>query len=487
MSVAVCRPRIGRQPTNPRQSLRATGPANPRTIINVSVYATFVVVLAQTLMTVAVTDIAAAFNVSDDTAQWTTTGFLLAMGVGIPVAGYLLQTVGTRRLFIAAMGTFNLGTVIAAVAPTFATILTGRIIQGLGTAVMAPLMLLTIAQLVPADVRGRAIGTITIVTATAPAIGPPLAGIATDAFGWRSLLLFMLPASGLALILATLKAANITTPTRVRLDITSVALSTIGFSLLIYGSASIRTSSRAHAIAALAAGVITLTVFARRQQRLAPQGRALLNLGILTNRLYRRAVAVLVLTMTAILGVIVLLPRYLDSVLGLDPKAVGLLLLPGGIVTAVGAPLAGVVVDRYGPRTALVPGTLAITAAIASLAAVDTTTPVGYVLAAHVLMSAGISFVFTPVFATGLNAVEPLLYTPASTVLNTAQQVAGALGSGLLATIAAMRTDSLLPSAASHVEAHVGGFQLAFAVSAALAAVTAVIATTFPKRSGRIH
>lgn len=156
---------------------------NPRdrNIIFVLLIATFVVILNETIMNVALPRLMSELNISATTVQWLATAFMLTMAVVIPMTGFVLQRFSTRTVFLAAMGLFSLGTLVAGLAPGFPVLLAGRVIQASGTAIMLPLLTTAILALVAPERRGGVMGMVSIVISVAPAIGPTLSGLIIEA------------------------------------------------------------------------------------------------------------------------------------------------------------------------------------------------------------------------------------------------------------------------------------------------------------------
>ena len=150
--------------------------ARNRLVINVLLVSTFVVMLNETAMSVAIPPLMAALEVPASAAQWLTTAFLLTMAVVIPITGFLLQRLNTRPIFILAMVLFSLGTGVAAIAPDLTVLVLARVVQATGTAIMMPLLMTTVMTLVPPHERGKMMGNISIVMSVAPAIGPAVGG-----------------------------------------------------------------------------------------------------------------------------------------------------------------------------------------------------------------------------------------------------------------------------------------------------------------------
>ena len=141
-----------------------------RLVINLLLVATFVVILNETLMAVAIPRLMHDFNVTAGAVQWLTTAFLLTVSVVIPVTGFLLQRMNTRPIFVCAMSLFTLGTLIATVAANLEVLILARIVQASGTAIMLPLLMTTVMTLAPPESRGKTMGFISTVISVAPAV-----------------------------------------------------------------------------------------------------------------------------------------------------------------------------------------------------------------------------------------------------------------------------------------------------------------------------
>ena len=148
-----------------------------RLVINLLLVATFVVILNETLMAVAIPRLMHDLQVTAGAVQWLTTAFLLTMSVVIPVTGFMLQRMNTRPVFVWAMSLFSLGTLTAALAPNLQILVLARVIQACGTAIMMPLLMTSAMMLAPPESRGKTMGFITTVISVAPAIGPTISGL----------------------------------------------------------------------------------------------------------------------------------------------------------------------------------------------------------------------------------------------------------------------------------------------------------------------
>lgn len=344
----------GAPPAGPQLSTRqVTG------IIAALALAAFMMILNETVLTVALPGIMNDLQISAATGQWLTTGFLLTLSVVIPTTGFLLQRFNHRSLFMFAIISFIIGTAVAALAPSFVLLLAARMVQALGTAIVLPLLMTTTLRLVPAQHRGTVMGLNSVVIGVGPAVGPTVSGAVVHAWGWHYIFAMMLPIAVLVLVLGAFFFKVPASAQKTRVDAASVLLSAVAFGLLVYGISSIEHASQnpAMAIASFAIGALSLVLFIRRQRGLASEGRELLNLAPFASRNFRLAVILIMIAFGTLLGSLMVVPILLESGRGLDSLTIGLMLLPGGLAQAVASPVFGRVYDRFGPRPVLIPGT----------------------------------------------------------------------------------------------------------------------------------
>jgi DHA2 family lincomycin resistance protein-like MFS transporter len=433
-----------------------------RTLIGLLVFSAFVVILNETVMSLALPRLMADLDISAATGQWLTTGFLLVMAVVIPATGFIMERFTLRQIFVAAMGLFSIGTAIAAAAPGFELLLLGRIVQAGGTGVMMPLVMTTAMTLVPAHARGRIMGVISIVISVAPAVGPTISGLVLSRLSWRWLFLVVLPIALVTLGLGAWKVRNITTPRHARLDVLSLMLSAIGFGGLIYGLAGLGEAS-GHAPVApwipVLAGLVALGLFVWRQLAVTSP---LMDLRVFTNRSFTVSLLVLVTGFVGLFGALILLPIYLQTVHGTGTLEAGLLVLPGGAAMGVLSPIIGRLYDRFGPRPLVTPGTIALSAGLWLLATAGPHTSLGLVVLYHVLLTSGLATLITPLMTSALGSLPTDLYGHGSAVIGTLQQLGGAAGTALFITVLSQTSASRISEGADVLSATADGIQAAF-------------------------
>jgi DHA2 family lincomycin resistance protein-like MFS transporter len=475
-------PAAGHPDSEPAEP-QATQAAGASLVIALLVGSAFVMILNETIMSVALPALIADLGITVSTAQWLTSGFLLTMAVVIPITGFLLQRFPPRRVYLASMLLFSTGTLVSALAPGFPVLLAGRIVQAGGTAVMVPLLMTTVLRLVPAERRGAMMGTITVVIAVAPAVGPTLSGLILSALGWRWMFWIVLP---IALIALSAGARWLHVAAEVRpvpLDLTSVLLSALGFGGLVFGLSSVGESARGHALVApwipTVVGLVALTVFVARQLRLQADGNALLDLRPFAHRPFVIAMVLVVLSMMSLFGVLILLPLYLQDVLHVSAFVTGLAVLPGGLAMGLLGPVVGRLYDRLGPRRLVIPGAAVLTGALWAFTTLGAGSPLWTIIAFHVVLVLGISLMLTPLMTDALGRLPGHLDSHGSAIMSTLQQVAGAAGTALFITVMAVA------STGATAGTDATGARVAFLVAAVIA--TIALPLTFLVGAGKTH
>jgi len=454
----------------------------------------FVATLNETLLGNALPVLMKEFQVGATTIQWLTAAFLLVVGALIPVTALIQQWLTTRQLFLTAMITFLVGTIVAATAPSFTLLLIGRVIQAIGTGLIIPLLMNTLLNIYPVEKRGSVMGMLYLIFTFAPAIGPTLSGVIIDAMDWRWLFYIIIPVTLISTMIGYSYLVNVTTITKPKVDVLSIILSTIGFGGVIYGfSASGNEGwSDPQVYGSIIIGGLSLLLFAVRQLRIS---NPILELRTFQFPLFSFSIILLIIVMMAMFATITLLPMFLQSVLLVTAFQSGLIMLPGSVVNGLMSPVTGKLFDRFGARVVMIPGLLIVCMAMYLFTGFTLESSSLQIILTHCLFMLGVSLVLVPVQTYGLNQITAEYYTHGSAIFSTLQQIAGAIGSALfIATMSARARNHLALSSSpddvtEQLTASVAGysdtFMLGFIISIIAVAVALFLRkNTIEKQAG---
>ncbi|HLR03909.1 MAG TPA: MDR family MFS transporter [Virgibacillus sp.] len=425
----------------------------------------FITILNQTLLGTALPPIMRDLDLSESTAQWLQSVFMLVNGIMIPVTAFLIDKFTTRKLFLTAMSLFAAGTFVAAISPNFSFLMVGRILQASGAGIMMPLMQTILFLLFPVNRRGTAMGLFGLVIAFAPAIGPSLSGWLVDQFPWRSVFYVILPIAVLDIAAAYFLLKNVTEQKNPRLDILSVILSTIGFGGFLYGFSSAGDAGwgSVQVIAPIVVGVISLIIFITRQLKLK---EPLLEFRVFKHGTFTLATALGMIVFAAMIGTNVILPLYMQNMIGFTALESGLVLLPGAIIMGLSNPITGYLFDKFGGKWLARSGLLLLSLTTFAFTSLDEHTTFTYLASMNGIRMISIAMVMMPMTTLALNQLPKDLIPHGTAMNNTFRQVSGSIGTAVLVTI--------MSTAARPTEG-VNGIIHGVNVSFIIAAVTAIV------------
>lgn len=393
-------------------------------------------VVVETAMNVTFPTLMAEFGVGTSTVQWITTGYLLVLACIIPTSSFLKRRFPMRELFGTAAGLFVLGTAMAAAAPAFWVLLAGRIVQGVGTGIALPLMFNIVMEQAPSSHIGLMMGVASLVTSSAPAVGPAVGGLIVSALGWRMIFVALLPLLVAALVAGVASIRQVTPVGRTPFQALDYALLAAGFACFIFATS---TASEAGWLSAPVIGLLVacaalLVAFFRRS---LSSESPLIDVRVFRRPSFSLSVAVMVLIQFLCLGLGFLIPNYAQIVLGEDAFTSGCLLLPGCVAGALLAPVSGRILDRLGAaRPILVGNALAIASCVLfSVFSYRLTLPLFVWF--YLLLGFGQGNTIGNTLTNGLRQLPPELQADGNAVLNTMQQLAGAIGTSIITTVVA--------------------------------------------------
>ena len=445
----------------------------------------FIALLDETILNVAFSQLESNLHVPMSTIQWLATAYMLIIGILVPVVAFLLKTFSTKTLYMTAMFLYTIGTIFCGFSQSFPALLISRMIQAAGAGMLMPIMMNTVMEIYPPEKRGSAMGMAVMVVVAAPAIGPTLSGLILQYLNWHWLFFLILPFALLAILLGALNIKNVTTLTKPKIDIPSVILSTVGFGGLIFGVCSIENMGflNVSVLISLICGIGGLILFSRRQLKIK---QPMLELRTFRYPMFSLGTVMIFFTFMMPFAVNIILPTYMQSVLGMEPFAAGLAVLPGCILSVFIAPISGRLYDKIGAKPLLTAGFAALTVAMFFLSHISESTNLITLIALQACMTVGISLIATPTQANSLNQLPQEYNAHGVAILTTVQQIAAAFGSSLfIGLMGVVQTKNLLgitnPSIGQKHAALISGADAAF-TAALILVVIGFIASFFIKR-----
>lgn len=436
----------------------------------------FVAILNQTLLGTALPHIMQDLHLDANTAQWLQSIFMLVNGIMIPITAFLIERFTTRGLFLTAMSLFAFGTAVCAASPNFGLLMAGRVAQAAGAGIIMPLMQTILFLIFPVEKRGSAMGMFGLVIAFAPAIGPTLSGWLVEHFPWRSLFYVILPIVMIDLIVSYFILKNVTKQTFPQIDILSILFSTLGFGGLLYGFSTAGNSgwTSDSVIISLIIGAIFLVWFIRRQLKL---DHPILEFKVFKDKLFTLTTALGMIVFIAMIGSAIILPLFMQNMLGFSAFESGLALLPGALLMGFMNPITGRLFDKYGAKWLAVGGLTILTATTFMFTNLSNATTFTFITVVNTVRMLGIAMVMMPVTTAGLNQLPDHLIPHGTAMNNTMRQVAGAIGTALLVTV---MTSHALPE--KGINGIIHGVNVSFFV-AGTSTLTALIMSLFIKNA----
>jgi EmrB/QacA subfamily drug resistance transporter len=451
-------------------------------ILSILGLAQLMVVLDATVVNVALPSAQHALAFSDDQRQWIITAYSLAFGSMLLLGGKISDLFGRKWTFVGGLTGFALASALGGAATSFGMLAGARALQGLFGALLAPAVLsLLTTTFVDARERGRAFGIYGAIAGSGASVGMLLGGVLTEAFDWRAvmyvnLVLAIVAGAGGIALLHNQAAAHWP-----RIDVRGTLAVSTGLFALVFGLSRAETDGWGNplTIAMLAAAGVLLALFVWLQARVE---HPLLPLRVLSDRNRAASQLSIVLASVSMFGAFLFLTYYLQQNLGYSPIQTGVAFLPMTAVVMLSATLASTrLAPRVGPRALVTVGMALGAGAMLYLTGLGAHSSYATaILPSLVAIGVGLGLVFAPAMNTATLGVRPEDAGVASAAVNTGQQVGGAVGTALLSTLAASATASFLAGSAAtpaaQAAAAVHGYTTAFAWSAGIFAVGAIVA-----------
>jgi EmrB/QacA subfamily drug resistance transporter len=439
------------------------------------------VIFDTTIVSVALHTLAAQLHTSVATIQWVTTGYLLALGMAVPLSAWGLQRFGGKRLWMAGLVIFLIGSIGSSLAWNVGSLIAWRVVQGVGGGIIFPLLTTLIMQAAGGKAIGRTVTIIALPALLGPILGPLIGGAILTHFSWRYMFWVNVPFCVVGLILAARQMpADKPGPDRPRprLDLVGLALLAPGIAAVILGLSNAGTAAGfAHpdVLAPLGLGVVLIAAFTGHALR---RPGALVNVRLLARRPVASASAVLFFSGFSLYGAMLLLPLYYQEVRGASALTAGLMLVPQGVGALLSRGLAGRLTDTIGARPIAVAGFAIVAAATVPFAFAGPHTSPWLLALWLVIRGFGLGAVTIPVMAVAFLGLDKQQIAHSSVVTRTAQQVGGSFGTAVLAVILSGAI------AARHGDA-AAAFDIAFWWATGFSALAVLLALWLPAGSRR--
>ena len=403
-------------------------------VVMVAMVGDFMVSMDTTLMNVALPTIIRVFDTTLNRAQLVVTMYLFAIAVAVPLTGYLSDRFGSKRVYIMCLIGFTSGAALCTISWDINSLIFFRIIQGLAGGLIMPLGITLIFRAVPREQHGLAMALFAFPVVIAPIFGPILSGYLIETWNWRFIWLPHLPIGMLAVVVASMMLRETQRARNLSFDYKGFILAAVGFcaALLAFSRVAQDGWSAASVSGLLIVSAIALTawVYVELNER-----DPLLDLRILRNFTYTRAVSIFLISSVIMVTLLFMLPLFLQQVRGLSPIQTALLLMPEAVALGAGLFVGGRLYDKIGPRPLIIPGLLGVAYAMFKLHDLDVTTSDATLIKILLLRGASAGLLVMPAFTLALSVHPAHAVARASALTTVLRQMVPAFGIAFFVTL----------------------------------------------------
>jgi EmrB/QacA subfamily drug resistance transporter len=410
----------------------------------------FMVILDGTAVNVALPKLQEEFNLPNlSLVQWTVIGYALAQAAVIPLAGWLSDRFGAKKIFLISVGLFTIGSGLCALANSVEMLITFRIIQGLGGGVVVPIAMAFIYRLSPPGKVGAVMGMMGIPILLGPALGPVVAGWLVEYHSWQWIFMINLPIGVIGVFLGIRTLPNIQRQTVASLDALGMILGPVAFAALVYGVSSggvdpvtgKSTWMDADTLAGIGIGIVALILFIIVETR---KQNPLLELRVFRAGNFTKGIIVQWISQIAMFGTMFLVPLFLQQAHGFSPLKTGLIMLPQAIASGVFMPIGGKLSDRFGARPLVIGGMVLTILAALLLSNISGDSGAASVMLPLALLGAGMGLFMMPLNNHLIQSAPQNLVGRVTSLTNAAQQVMMSFAIAILMTISSTKLKNLM-------------------------------------------
>lgn len=436
---------------------------------------TFMVWLNVTAMNVAIPKLVETFHSSLSIIQWSTTGYILAEAIIIPLAGWLSDRFGAKRIFLLSIFLFTISSILCVFSVSAEQFIMFRVLQGLGGGIVMPIGMAIAFRISPPDKVSTVMGMLGVPTLIAPAIGPVLAGWLVEFASWHYIFWINVPVGIIGIWMGMRYLPQLERQAGARLDVLGMILGPLGFASLIYGvsqGGEFGWGSN-QAIIGVAVGVVALLIFIIIELR---QKEPLLELRVFRSYAFTSAVILLWITAIAFYGILFLNPVFLQQVKGYNAFDTGLLLLAPAIASIVFMQLGGRLSDRFGVKPLVMIGTAAISLGAYLLSKLSADSGIGQIILPLLLSGSGQALFGMSLHAYIMQSAPPELINRVTSLTSATQQVMGSFAvAGFSTILITQLSESAGSESLTQIEAWGNAFSVTFLVVMAVSILGIVV------------
>jgi DHA2 family multidrug resistance protein len=417
---------------------------NPWLIALTVTLASFMEVLDTSIANVALPHIAGSVSASEDEATWVLTSYLVSNAIILPLSGWFSFLIGRKHFYMACVAVFSLSSFLCGISPTLGLLVFFRVLQGIGGGGLQPSEQAILADTFPPRQRGMAFAIYGIAVVTAPAIGPTLGGWITDNFSWRWIFFINIPVGILSLFLTNFmvddppyfeKERAARKKTGLRVDYWGIIFIALGLGFLqIFLDKGERAdwfaSNFIRTCALISAAGLLIAVYWEFKQK-----DPVVDLSLLKNRNFGLSAFLMFMVGIILLGSTVLIPQYLQLVMGYSATEAGMALSPGGLLVMGMLPFVGILLGKVEARWLIGVGLAITSLALIHMTTFNTYIDFKYAALARCFQAAGFAFLFVPINTAAYAFVPPQKNNAASGLINLARNIGGSVGISLVTTI----------------------------------------------------
>jgi MFS transporter, DHA2 family, multidrug resistance protein len=426
---------------------------NPWAVALTVTLATFMEVLDTSIANVAIPHIAGGLGASQDEATWVLTSYLVSNAVILPASAYLVTFLGRKRFYMICVALFGLSSMLCGLAPSLPLLIFFRVLQGAGGGGLQPSEQAILADTFPPRQRGQAFAVYGMAVVLAPAIGPTLGGWITDNYTWRWIFFINVP---IAIVSLVLTSRIVEDPPHIQKEVAlsrkrGLNLDYMGFGLLAVGFGSLQFVLDkgqendwfgSHVITTFfvlcAASLLALVFWEFVQIRRGH--RPILDLTMFRNRTFGISALLMFVLGFALFGTTVLIPLFVQQLMGYTAEQAGLVISPGGLAILFLMPLVGFLVSRVDARWLIAVGFATLSAALFALHTIDTQASYAYVAWMRIFQASGLAFLFVPINTLSYTDIPREKNNDVSGLMNLARNIGGSCGTSFFVTVLARRS-----------------------------------------------